>query len=80
MTDASVRAVLARHREPLMAVEGVVGTGVGECGGEPCIRVLVERRTPAVERGIPDRLEGVKVEVVTTGPLRVVEEGEKGRG
>lgn len=70
MSDSLARAVLARHRDTLMALPGVVGTGIGLCEGEPCIHVLVEQSSRAVEARIPDRLEGVRVRILPIGPFR----------
>jgi hypothetical protein len=52
-----------------MSVTGVVGTAEGECAGQPCILVLVERVTPALRQAIPSELEGVPVEVRETGRI-----------
>lgn len=53
-----------------MEVSGVVGTGVGLCEGDPCIKVFVSERTPEVEREIPGEVEGYTVRVEVTGPFR----------
>jgi hypothetical protein len=63
----TVTQVLGRHTARLMSVTGVVGTAEGECAGQPCILVLVERVTPALRQAIPSELEGVPVEVRETG-------------
>jgi hypothetical protein len=65
----TVTQVLARHTTRLMSVTGVVGTAEGECAGQPCILVLVERVTPALRQAIPSELEGVPVEVRETGRI-----------
>lgn len=72
VSDSLARAVLARHRDTLMAVPGVVGTALGLCEGEYCIKVLVEARSPIIEKRIPSELEGVRVEILPTGPIRAV--------
>lgn len=74
VTDSLARAVLARHTDSLMAVPGVVGTALGLCKGEYCIKVLVEKPTPVIRRRVPERLEGIRVEVVPTGRIRAVGE------
>lgn len=48
----------------------MVGTGVGLCEGDPCIKVFVSERTPEVEREIPGEVEGYTVRVEVTGPFR----------
>lgn len=61
----SVVRVQARHADQVMAIDGVVGTGVGlDADGRPVIRVFTLE--PGV-RGIPDRLDGVPVNLEVTG-------------
>jgi hypothetical protein len=52
-----------------MSVPGVVGTAEGECGGRPCVLVLVERLTPSLRKAIPSELEGVPVEIRESGRI-----------
>jgi hypothetical protein len=61
-----------RHESSIMSVPGVVGVGIGECEGEPCIKVFVEDRTPELQRRIPERLEGFKVDIEATGPFQAL--------
>lgn len=65
-----IEEVFADHHDEIMDIPGVVGTGIGECAGRPCIRVFVAQKTPAVTARIPDRLEGHPVEVEETGEFR----------
>jgi len=65
--------VLAERTPEWMDVPGVVGTGIGLCDGEPCIVVYVSARTPEVERGIPAQVEGHRVRIEETGPIRAQE-------
>ncbi len=67
-----IEAVLKEHTDRLMALPGVVGTAQGECAGEPCIKILVAEKTPELERQIPDILDGYRVEIVDTGPIRAL--------
>ncbi|HEU4698566.1 MAG TPA: hypothetical protein VFS40_05265 [Gemmatimonadales bacterium] len=62
--------VLRRHTDRLMALPGVVGVGEGARDGRPTVHVMVVRRTPELERALPDSLEGYAVEVVETGVIR----------
>jgi hypothetical protein len=62
--------VLATHRDSLMALPGVVGTAVGLCDGERCIKVLVADSSPDTRGRIPTRLEGYRVIVEVTGTIR----------
>ena len=69
VTARSIDEVLAAHTDSLMALPGVVGTAIGLCEGERCIRVLVADSNPATKRRIPDRLEGYRVLVEVTGTI-----------
>lgn len=64
-----VAEVLDRHTARLMSLPGVVGTAQGECGGQPCILVLVQRLTPALRQAVPAELEGIPVEIQETGRI-----------
>ena len=66
--------VIEAHTETLLAVPGVVGVAQGLCRGEPCIRVFVEARTPAIEAQLPAAIEGYPVVVSETGVLRPIPE------
>ena len=65
----SIDDVLAAHTDSLMAVPGVVGTAIGLCDSERCIKVLVADSASAARR-IPTRLEGYRVVVEVTGTIR----------
>jgi len=66
----SIDEVLAAHTDSLMAIPGVVGTAVGLCDGERCIKVLLADSNPETKRKIPGRLEGYRVVVEVTGTIR----------
>ena len=69
LSRPTVTQVLERHTDRLMALKGVVGTAEGECEGQPCILVLVERATPALRQAIPPKLDGISVEIRETGRI-----------
>ena len=69
MTARSIDEVLAAHTDSLMALPGVVGTAVGSCDGQRCIKVLVADPSPDTKRRIPSRLEGYPVVVEVTGTI-----------
>ena len=66
----SIDEVLADHTDSLMAIPGVVGTAVGLCDGERCIKVLLTDSNPETKRKIPARLEGYRVVVEVTGTIK----------
>lgn len=68
--ERSIEAVLAAHRDSLMALPGVVGTAIGLCDGERCIKVLVSDSSPDMKGRIPVRLEGYRVVSEVTGTIR----------
>ena len=69
----SITDVLEAHTAELMAIPGVVGTGIGEENGEPCILVLVSKKDERLRRQIPTRLDGFPVRIDETGEVRPVE-------
>ncbi len=66
----SIEDVLAAHTDSLMKLPGVVGTAVGLCDGERCIKVLVADSSSRTKGRIPSRLEGYRVVVDVTGPIQ----------
>ena len=70
VAQRSIDAVLAAHTDSLMALPGVVGTALGLCDGEQCIKVLLADSTAATRSRIPTRLEGYRVVSEVTGPIR----------
>jgi hypothetical protein len=46
MAGKTIEAVLKQHTDRLMSLPGMVGTAIGACKGEPCIKVLVVKKTP----------------------------------
>lgn len=62
--------VLERFSQEWLAVPGVVGTGMGTRGEEPCLKVFVVERTPEVEARIPRTAGGYPVKVEITGQAR----------
>jgi hypothetical protein len=73
--DAAMSRPEEHMRQALESAARLLGDvveGIGEGktrGGEPCIVVMVSSRTPEVEERIPERIEGVPVELVETGPF-----------
>lgn len=70
MTGRTIEEVQEAHTAEWMTIPGVVGTGIGLCGEEPCIRIFLSRASPEAEASIPDRIEGFRVERVVTGEFR----------
>lgn len=70
--ETPIDAVLDRNTDQLMAIPGVSGTGIGECDGRPCIKVYVERDTPALREQLPEELDGYPVAVEEIGEVEVL--------
>ena len=68
----AVQKALRDHSGELMSIPGVVGTGEGLCGGRPCIKVFVVKKTPELSGKIPPEIEGCPVEIVETGEIKPV--------
>jgi hypothetical protein len=64
--------VLAAHDRELLAIPGVVGAFVGlmEDQKTPCLKVMLARKDPDLERCIPRVLEGFPVLTEVTGEIR----------
>ncbi len=68
--ERSIEEVQEAHTPGWMELPGVVGTGIGLCDDEPCIRVFLSEPSPEAEEAIPEEVEGYRVELVVTGPFR----------
>lgn len=78
MTGRSIIEVQRAHADEWEALDGVEGTGVGRCAGEPCIRVFVREKTSELEERIPEQVEGYPVQLEVTGPFRDRDTSEAG--
>jgi predicted small secreted protein len=69
----SIIEVQEAHTPVWMEIPGVVGTGIGQCDGVPCIKVFVAQKTPEIDRQIPAQVEGHPVRVEVTGPFKALD-------
>ncbi len=76
MSDKTFEQVLQEQTDRLMALPGVVGTAMGLCAGEPCIRVLVVEKTGDLLKQIPTEIEGYPVVVDETGEIKALGDGD----
>ena len=73
-----VKEVQERHTDRLMAIEGVEGTAVGlDRDVRPIVTVFTQDETVA---GIPEKLDGVPVQVVVTGKIYALPKPENPGG
>ena len=69
MSEKTITDALLEHTPRLMAIPGVVGTAEGKHDGEPCITILVAKKTAALQAVLPVSLDGYKVETLETGEI-----------
>src|SRR6266705_2829952 len=67
-----INAVLAAHDRELLARPGVVGVYVGLMadGKTACLKVMLARKDPELERSLPRALEGHPVVTEVTGEIK----------
>ncbi|MCZ6626102.1 MAG: hypothetical protein O7B35_18035 [Deltaproteobacteria bacterium] len=68
--ESTIETAQAKLTDRVMALPGVVGLGIGECKGAPCIKIFVVQKTPKLESEIPSTFEGFPVEMQVTGEIR----------
>jgi len=73
MPHKTIEQVQQEQTERLMSMEGVVGTGIGEFNGKPCIKVFVSQKTAELEKQIPDSLESFPVVIEETGEFEALD-------
>ena len=78
VSQRSIIEVQEAHAERWEALDGVEGTGVGRCEGEPCIKVFVREETDELEEEIPREVEGYPVRLEVTGPFRARDTSDAG--
>jgi hypothetical protein len=66
----TIDQVLAAHRDSLMALPGVVGTAIGLCDNQRCIKVFLADSNPVNSQRVPGKLEGYRVVSAVTGTIR----------
>ena len=72
VSSKPIEKVLSEHTDRLMTIPGVVGTAQGLCEGKPCIKVLVNRKTPDLEKRVPKTLEGWDVVIEVVGDVKAL--------
>ena len=74
MPNKTIEQVLQEQTNRLMALPGVVGTAMGLCAGEPCIKVFVVEKTGDLLTQIPTEIEGYQVAIDETGEIKALDE------
>ncbi len=70
MPSRTIESVLAANTDSLMSIKGVVGVGLGELKGKPCIKVMLDKKTRRVIKLIPKSLDGFSVVIEETGEFK----------
>ncbi len=70
VTAQNIEEAQAQLTDSVMSLPGVVGIGIGECQGVPCIKVFVVQKTAELAGQIPQTYAGFAVEVEETGEFR----------
>jgi len=66
-----IKTVMDAHVDSLMAIDGVVGVAIGALDdGSLCIKVMVKKDDPELNKQIPDQLENYPVVIEVTGEIR----------
>jgi hypothetical protein len=66
----SIEQVLDRETDAWMAIPGVVGTGLGLCAEQPCIKIFATGAVDELQRQIPGEVDGYPVVIELTGAFR----------
>ncbi len=61
MQIRTIEQVLEESTPRLMLIKGVVGTAIGKCDDQPCIKILVVELTEELEMKLPKFLENYPV-------------------
>lgn len=69
----TIEQVQDAYTDEWMAIPGVEGTGIGLCGGKPCIKVYSSRTAEELQGKIPPTVEGYPVTIEETGTFRALE-------
>ena len=65
-----VEQSLEKNRKAILALPGVVGAGVGKCGDDLCIKVIVLEDSPDINRKLDVILGDTPYVVEESGPIR----------
>ena len=70
MKQKSIEEALKEHTGNWMDIPGVVGTGLGICEGDPCIKIFVTKLTKELKQQIPGSIENYPVIIEETGMFK----------
>ena len=70
MTYETIEAAQQAFTDRFIDRDGVTGTAIGACGGNPCIKIYVVGTDAQVISEIPETYGGFPVDVEVTGVIR----------
>ena len=73
----SIEQVLKEHADEWMSIDGVVGAGIGESQGKPCIKIFAAGEEEELRKRIPSQVEGFPVIIEVTGKFRSLDAGDQ---
>ncbi len=73
MLDKTIELVLAKYRDKIMALPGVVGISIGIYKNKPCIRIFVTSKTKKLMGQLPNTLDKYTVVVQKTSEFRALD-------
>ena len=69
----NIKAVMDANVDSLMSIDGVVGVAIGALDKENlCIKVMVKKEEPELNKQIPDQLDNYPVVIEETGVIRAL--------
>ncbi len=74
VTGLSIEEAQRQLTDSVMALPGVVGIGIGECEGVPCIKVFAVQITAELVQRIPKSYKGYTVKIEQTGEFRALQD------
>ena len=74
MATRPIEEVQQAHTNEWMAIPGVVGTGIGQSEGKPCIMILTTANTERIREQIPSTVDGYPVLIRHTGQIRALDQ------
>lgn len=68
--NLTIEQAQAQLTDSVMSLPDVVGVAIGDCDGQPCIKVLVTRLTQELAAKIPSTYAGYTIAVDVVGDIR----------
>ena len=69
----NIKLVMDENVDSLMSIDGVVGVAIGALDDQRlCIKVMVKKKEPKLNKKIPDQLENYPVVIEETGIIRAL--------